>query len=108
MCGILILVLSTTTALGYSVFSGFVPFAEGSAWLDFWDFIVSFNLLPLGSLLFAVFCCNKFGWGWDNFVKEANTGKGLKVQPWMKPVFQFVVPVAILVIYIYGMATFAW
>ena len=109
VCGILILVLSSTTALGYSVFSGFVPFAEGSAWLDLWDFIVSYNLLPIGSLMFALFCCNeRFGWGWENFVKEANTGTGLKVQNWMKPVFQFVVPVAILVIYIYGMATFAW
>ena len=109
VCGIVILLLSTTTALGYSVFSGFVPFAEGSAWLDFWDFIVSYNLLPLGSLLFAVFCCNKrYGWGWENFIKEANTGKGLKVRSWMKPIFTYVVPIAILVIYIYGMATFAW
>ena len=74
-----------------------------------WDFIVSNNLLPLGSLIIALFCCNKrFGWGWEKFKAEANTGKGLKVQPWMKPVFRFVVPVAILVIYVYGMATFAW
>ena len=68
----------------------------------------SFNILPLGSLVLALFCCNSFGWGWDAFVQEANTGKGLKVQPWMKPIFRFVVPAAIAFIYIYGMATFAW
>ena len=95
------------TALGYSVLH-FQPFAAGTAWLDLWDFIVSNNILPLGSLVLALFCCNSFGWGWDAFVQEANTGKGLKVQPWMKPLFRFVVPAAIAFIYIYGMATFAW
>ena len=108
VCGIGLLLTSTTTALGYSVFSGFVPFAEGSAWLDLWDFIVSYNLLPLGSLIIALFCCNKFGWGWDKFLAEANEGKGLKVKNWMKPIFRFIVPAAIIVLYIYGLATFAW
>lgn len=109
VCGLIVLALSLTTALGYSTFSGFVPFAEGTAWLDLWDFIVSYNLLPLGSLVFVFFCCNRrFGWGWDNFIQEANAGKGLKVKNWMKPVFMYVVPIAVLVIYIYGMITFAW
>lgn len=107
ICGTTIFLLATTTALGYSVFK-FQPFAEGSAWLDLWDFIVSTNILPLGSLVCAVFCCNKFGWNWDNFIQEANTGKGLKVQNWMKPIFKFVVPAAIIVIYIYGIVTFNW
>ena len=107
ICGVVVFALGLTTALGYSVFS-FQPFAEGSAWLDFWDFIVSTNALPIGSLVFALFCCNKFGWGWDNFVAEANAGKGLKVQQWMKPIFRFCVPAIILVIYIYGLATFGW
>lgn len=109
ICGIGIFLLSLTTALGYSTFSGFQPFAEGSAWLDFWDFIVSTNLLPLGSLLFAVFCCSKrYGWGWEQLMAEANAGKGMKVKQWMKPVFTVVVPVAILIIYIYGLITFSW
>ena len=108
ICGIGIFLLSLTTALGYSVFH-FQPFAEGTAWLDFWDFIVSTNLLPLGALIFSLFCCNKkIGWGWDAFVAEANEGKGMKVRAWMKPVFQFVVPVAILVIYIIGLVNFPW
>ena len=59
-------------------------------------------------LVLTLFCCNSFGWGWENFVQEANTGHGLKVKAWMKPVFRFVVPIAVAFIYIYGMATFAW
>jgi len=109
VCGIVIFCTSITTALGYSVFAGFVPFGDGTAWLDFWDFIVSNNLLPLGSLIIALFCCSKrWGWGWENFKAEANTGKGLKVQDWMKPVFQYVVPVGILVVYIMGLISFNW
>ena len=107
ICCIVVFLLSLTTALGYSVLH-FEPFAEGSAWLDFWDFIVSTNVLPLGSLVFALFCCNEFGWGWDKFLGEANEGKGMKVKAWMKPVFRYVVPVAILFIYVYGLATFSW
>lgn len=109
VCGVGIFLTSITTALGYSTFSGFVPFAEGSAWLDLWDFIVSNNLLPLGSLVVALFCCNKrWGWGWDNLVAEANSGKGLKVKNWMRPLFTYVVPVAILIIYIVGLFQFNW
>ena len=107
ICGIVIFVLALTTALGFSVLN-FQPFAEGTTWLDFWDFIVSNNVLPLGSLVLALFCCNKFGWGWDNFISEANSGKGLKVKHWMKPIFQYVVPIAIGFIYIYGMVNFKW
>ena len=107
VCGIGIFLLALTTALGYSVFH-FQPFADGSAWLDFWDFIVSTNLLPIGAFVFSIFCCFKFGWGWDNFVAEANAGKGLKVQNWMKPAFQYFVPALVIGLYIYGLATFGW
>ena len=108
ICGIVIALTSTTTALGYSVFK-FQPFAEGSAWLDFWDFLISTNLLPIGSLVFTIFCCSKrYGWGWDNLLAEANTGKGLKVKQWMKPIFCIVVPIAIIVIYVMGLISFSW
>lgn len=107
VCAAGIFVLALTTALGYSVIK-FQPFAEGTAWLDLWDFIVSNNILPLGSLVLALFCCNKFGWGWDKFMEEANTGKGLKIKSWMKPIFKYFVPAAILFIYIYGMINFQW
>ena len=107
ICGTGIFLLGLTTALGFSVFH-FQPFAEGTTWLDFWDFIVSTNVLPLGSLVLALFCCNKIGWGWDNFVAEANAGEGLKVKPWMKPLFRYFVPAVIIFIYIYGIVTFKW
>ena len=107
VCGIGIFLISLTTALGFSVWP-FQPFAEGSAWLDFWDFIVSTNLLPLGAFVFSIFCCYSAGWGWERFVEEANSGKGMKVKNWMKPVFKYVVPVCVLGIYIYGMVTFKW
>lgn len=106
ICGVGIFLISLTTALGYSVLD-FHPFGEESAWLDFWDFIVSTNLLPLGALIMVLFCTNRrFGWGWENFVKEANQGKGLKVKDWMKPIFSFVVPLCIIVIYILGIIRF--
>ena len=109
VCGVGIFLTSITTALGFSVLSGFEPFAPGSSFLDFWDFIVSNNLLPLGSMIIALFCCNKrFGWGWENFKAEANTGKGLKVQDWMRPIFAYVVPALIIVVYVMGLITFNW
>jgi len=108
ICGIGLIITSTTTALGYNLLP-FQPFAPGTAFLDLWDFIVSYNLLPLGSLCFVIFCCSKkFGWGWDNFIAEANTGKGLKVKNWMKPIFCYVVPVAVIVIYVMGLISFPW
>ena len=108
VCGVALAILATTTALGYSVFH-FQPFAEGTAWLDFWDFIVSTNLLPLGALCYALFCCyKKLGWGWDELLAEANAGEGMKVKNWMKPIFKYVVPVAVIGLYIYGLITFAW
>ena len=85
------------------MFSGFEPFGPGTVWMDLWDFIVNNNLLPLGSVSFAIFCCSKrWGWGWDKFVEEANTGKGLKIKSWMKPIFMYVVPVAVLILYVVG------
>ena len=107
VCGIGLAITSTTTALGYSLLGNIHPLGGETAFLDFWDFIVSNNLLPLGSLVFVIFCCSKkFGWGWDNFLAEANAGKGMKVQNWMKPIFCYVVPVAVIVIYVMGLINF--
>lgn len=103
-----IFLVALTTALGYSVLH-FQPFAEGTAWLDLWDFLVSNNILPLGSLVLALFCCNKFGWGWDSFLLEANASRGLKGPPVDEAAVPVsMVPAAILFIYVYGMATFQW
>ncbi len=107
-CALGIALIATTTALGYNLWP-FQPFAEGTAWLDLWDFLVSYNLLPLGCLVFVVFCCNKrYGWGWENFLAEANAGKGLKVRQWMKPIFCYLVPAAIVVLYVVGLVNFSW
>ena len=106
-CGAVVFLCSLTTALGYSVLH-FQPFAPGRAFLDMWDFIVSTNLLPIGSLIISLFCCNSFGWGWDAFVAEANAGAGLKIKAWMKPIYRYLVPAAILLLYIWGLVTFAW
>ena len=107
ICGTVVFTLSLTTALGYSALH-FQPFSEGTAWLDFWDFIVSTNILPLGSLVFTLFCCSKIGWGWDSFMLEANSGKGWKVKTWMKPLFRYVVPAVIVFLYVYGLVSFKW
>ena len=106
ICGVAILLLSVPCALGFNLWSGFVPFNTGSSFLDLEDFIVSYVCLPLGSLCFALFCVSKKGWGFENFMAEANTGKGLKVQRWMKPYMTYVLPVIIIALFIVGIATF--
>lgn len=78
--GILMLLLSMPCVLGFNVLSKFQPLGPGTGVLDLEDFVVSNLLLPLGSLIFIFFCTSRYGWGWKDFTKEANTGKGLKVQ----------------------------
>ena len=105
-CGIF--ALSLTTALGYSLLK-FQPFGEGTAWLDLWDFIVSTNLLPIGALLFSLFVTNnRFGWGWDTFLNEVNAGRGFKVRNWMRPIYAYLVPALVLIIYVFGLINFNW
>ena len=106
ICGICMIILAIPCILGFNVWSGFVPFAEGSGVLDLEDFIVSNLLLPIGCFVYVIFCTWKFGWGWDNFTAEANAGKGMKVKNWMKPYMQFVLPVIILIVFIAGLLTF--
>ena len=107
ICAGVIWLLSLTTALGFNVWH-FHPFSSQSTWLDLWDFIVSTNLLPLGSMILALFCCSRCGWGWENFLKEANEGQGPRVGQWARPLFQFVVPAGIIIVYIYGLVTYKW
>ena len=108
VCAIVIFVLGLTTALGYNVWGHIHPFADSTNILDLWDFLVSNNLLPLGSVVFAIFCCSRYGWGWDKFMEEANTGKGLKVRNWMRPIFAYVVPVAVVIVWVMGLISFPW
>lgn len=98
--GILMFFLSLPCVLGFSVWSDIQ--IAGKNIMDMEDFAVSNILLPLGSLLFVLFCVTRYGWGWDKFVKEANEGKGLKVATWMRPYMTFVLPVIVLVLFLVG------
>ena len=106
IAGILVFVLSIPCALGFNLLSGFVPFASGSGVLDLEDFLVSNCCLPLGSLLYVLFCVSKKGWGFDNFLKEANTGKGLKMSRHLRPYLTYVIPVIIIALFLIGIVTF--
>lgn len=101
--GILMLLLSMPCVLGFNVLSKFQPLGPGTGVLDLEDFVVSNLLLPLGSLIFIFFCTSSYGWGWKDFTKEANTGKGLKVQRWMRGYMCYVLPVLVAVILVLGL-----
>ena len=105
VCCIGIFLLSLPCVLGYNVWSSFRPIA-GRDVLDSEDFIVSNLLLPIGSLIFIIFCTTRYGWGWDKFVAEANEGTGLKVAQWMRPYMTYVLPVIVAVILVVGLINF--
>lgn len=99
---IAIILLSMPCVLGYNLWSGFQPFGPDTAVLDLEDFIVSQNILPLGSLIFVLFCSWKMGWGWDNFLAEANAGKGLKFPNCLRIYIKWVLPLIVLFIFVMG------
>ncbi|KIR01364.1 sodium/chloride-dependent transporter [Lachnospiraceae bacterium TWA4] len=99
---VIMLVTSLPCALGYNILSN-VHLIGARDILDSEDFIVSNLLLPGGSLIFLLFCVTKFGWGFDKYLEEVNTGSGLKMPKWLKPYFQYILPVLILVILISGL-----
>ena len=103
LVGVGLAVLSMPCVLGFNVLSGIQPMGEGSSIMDLEDFIVSNLLLPLGSLIFILFCVTRYGWGWDKFMAEANEGTGLKVANWMRKYMTFVLPVIVLIILIMGL-----
>lgn len=98
-----IIILSLPCALGFNVLSFITPLGEGTGILDLEDFIISNNILPLGSLVYVLFCTNKkYGWGWDNFISEANEGKGLKVPMALKIYAKYILPVILVAFWIIG------
>ena len=101
--GIGMFFLSIPCILGFNVWSSFQPLGPGSGVLDLEDFIVSNLILPVGSLIFIIFCVTRYGWGWDKFVDEANAGKGYKVAKWMRGYMTFVLPIMVAVILIAGL-----
>lgn len=99
---IAIFVLSLPAVLGYNLLASFQPLGAGSTIMDLEEYIVGNFMLPLGSLVYVLFCVTRYGWGWDKFTAEANAGKGLKVAKWMRGYMTFVLPVIIVAIFIIG------
>lgn len=98
-----VIILSLPCALGFNVLSFIAPLGEGSVILDLEDFIVSNNILPLGSLVYVLFCAlNKKGWGWNNFIEEANTGKGISFPKAMRIYATYILPIILLVFWLQG------
>ena len=104
--GIVMFLLSLPCVFGFNLLSFITPFGEGSVIMDLEDFIVSNILLPLGSLIFVLFCTSRYGWGLKKFTEEANQGKGLKVAKWMRVYVTFVLPIMVIFLFIVGMITF--
>lgn len=105
ICGIAMFVLTMPCILGFNKWSGFQPLGEGTGVMDLEDFLVSNIALPLGSLCYVCFAISKMGWGWDNFIKEANTGEGIKFPRRIKPYLMFVIPIIIIATFIIGLVT---
>ena len=99
---VLIILLSMPCVLGFNILSGVQVLGEGSTILDLEDFIVSNNLLPIGSLVYLLFCTTRYGWGWKNFVAEADAGKGIKFPKWTRIYVTIVLPIIVLAIFIQG------
>ena len=102
--GLGLCVLCMPCVLGFTVLSNVTIL--GLSIMDFEDFVVSNLMLPVGSLMFALFCVTRYGWGWKNFTAEANEGSGLKLKPWMRWYMTYVVPVIIAFIFFYGLYSF--
>lgn len=99
----LIAVLSMPCVLGFNVLSSFAPFGAGSGVLDLEDFIVSNLLLPVGSFVYLMFCVTKKGWGFDNFLAEANTGEGVKMPRALKFYLNYILPVLVFLLLLQGL-----
>lgn len=97
-----IILLSMPCVLGFNLWSSFAPLGAGTTVQDLEDFIVSNNLLPLGSLVYLLFCTSRYGWGWKNFIAEADAGKGLKFPKWSRIYVSYILPLIILFIFIMG------
>lgn len=97
---VIILIASLPCVFGFNIWSGFELFGQNVLGIE--DFLVSNILLPVGSLIYLLFCVTKFGWGFDNYLTECNTGKGMKFSRFLKPYFQFVLPILVLIVLVQG------
>lgn len=97
---VVILVLSMPCVLGFNVLSSIQPLGAGSTIQDLEDFIISNNLLPIGSILYLLFCTSRYGWGWKNFIAEADAGKGVKFPKWARFYVTYILPIIVIAILI--------
>lgn len=100
---VLIIILSLPCVLGFNVWSDINLLGEGSVIMDFEDFLVSNIFLPVGSLVFLLFCTSRKGWGWKNFIEEANTGKGIKMPDAVRFYVSYILPVIVVIIFLIGL-----
>jgi len=104
--GIFLAVACMPCVLGWNVWSSFQPLGEGTNVMVLEDFFVSNLALPVGSLIFIVFCVTRYGWGWEKFMAEANGGEGLKVQNWMRGYVTYVLPIMVGIIFVVGILSY--
>ena len=103
---VIIILCSIPCALGFNVWAGFQPLGAGTCVLDLEDFIVSNMILPIGSLIITLFCTTKYGWGFENYIEEANKGEGVKIPMWLKPYFKYVLPCLVLFLIVQSLVLF--
>ncbi len=96
------IILSLPCALGFNVLSFIEPLGKGTSILDLENFILNNNLLPIGAIVYITFCTTKYGWGYDNFIEEANMGKGLKFPKSIRLYLTFILPLLVLAVFIQG------
>ena len=101
-----IILLSLPCVFGFNIWSNIQPLGKGTCVLDLEDFLVSNNLLPLGSLIYLGFCTSRYGWGWDNFIAEADTGKGVGFPKWIRFYATYILPLIVLYIFLNGYYAF--
>lgn len=95
-----------TYVFGYNIWSGFKPFGDSSTVLDLEDFIVSNLFLPIGSLSYLMFCVSRLGWGFDNYLAEANTGTGPKISKKLRIYLTYILPLIVIFLFVQGLVVF--
>ena len=100
LVGIVVFICSLPTALGFNVLSFIQPMGENTSFLDLFDFIISYNLVELGGIYIIIFCVSKYGWGWDNFIKEVDSGSGIKFPKFSRIYITYFLPIILFAIFI--------
>lgn len=99
---VVVILISLPCIFGFNILSGIQPLGPGSGIMDLEDFIVSNNLLPLGSIVYLLFCVTRYGWGWDNFIAEADKGAGVKFPKVLRVYMTYFLPAIVLIVYLKG------